>query len=184
MGLFQPLRGPDPLYGQIIAPFHSISPEPPPSARPYCPCRTGRLVYVYVWVAALNRTGLSNQGTGSCSVRMPAGIRLGLIICLFALPYRLSAQQLSPTNGAPATATRRPARWVDLKPIAVQAHVFVETPELAKLPPESPNEALAEGGAIHEIPIPLRAAKTLQPIRENPTTYGREREMGRSKSSG
>jgi hypothetical protein len=36
--------------------------------------------------------------------------------------------------------------------VAVQAHVFVETPELTKLPPEPPNEALAEGGAIHEIP--------------------------------
>jgi hypothetical protein len=50
-------------------------------------------------------------------------------------------------------ATSKPVRWADLKPVAVQAHVFVETAELTNLPPESPNEALAEGGAIHEIPI-------------------------------
>jgi len=83
---------------------------------------------------------------------MPTSIRLGFIVCLFALPYPLSAQQPAPITGAPAVAASRPPRRVDLQPIAVQAHVFVETPELAKLPPEPPGEAQAKEGAGHEIP--------------------------------
>ena len=78
-------------------------------------------------------------------------IRVSLLVCLFALPYQLSAQQQTPATGKP-TPTRSLVRWVDLKPVVVQAHVFVETPELTKLPPESPNEAQAEGGAVHVIP--------------------------------